>query len=654
MIYLKPYLTLPNLLIFVYLFVILIFFILKEKEYKHPKPKNYDIPEKYIIFINKYYLSNKYYAIFCVICYISAHFLILFLFRYYLIGTSNPINVMHNTVVSLDFIIIISSTIIMFLVAIILFYYLLNLIFFDEILKLYLYCCNNNILFKIKYNITTIYFKDFIGPLYLFIDNIAKLNINLDEEHYDIHYNYIQIYENFTIKNLNMICILYCKKIKLLHILFIFINKILRILYIHLTLQTFTLIIITYLTFFCLFIDIFMFQRYHYVYYAIVFVSVYRLLYNVLTFIEKKDSMFDTILYNYFYTTEILYRQQRLFKENNYDLLSNNAEIINALSSNDCSNDTFKSYILNNLNNNYGEDHVEKNIKWMYIRFSVYIILLTINIYFFTQLSKYFIFIGSVKITNIVIIVPIIMLYFLHINTFKQNKNAEIHQFVTYIYNRKFGILFWVSALIYAYIYWILLFKMKFLLLPDDILLKNDYLTILYEYTLEEKKQIFDIYFDYYKELYGFTGYYLELLDGYKDSINLKEFYCDMFTIHDISFHLDQLLQNYSDYIKIYLESLIREENAILQLQNKKNIITYFAHGVTIFVITCHIIPSLLLTHVFKNQFKEYAQDFLKKRMIIDMGTLEFHDFTQSFMDWLLKKEAPMTILREILKYFLY
>ena len=567
--YIIPYLTIKNLIIILIILIIIITIINNNNYIKTCNIKD----DKFLIrFIDKYYIINIYFVVFFVILYICIHIGLLFILRFFYLGTYRDIHSLDIEILSSKIVFLLLFMLVLFIIVMLLVYYVLDLLFFPSILKLYIYLINNNSIANIVIKIKNTTIKDFIGPLYLFVDNIAKFNIELTHEDYDEHYLYEEIYQNKFLIKIHKNLIKTCSKFVFIHLLFKLLQKGFRILYLHLTLNSLNIIIPSLTIFCCLFYDIMYFQQFHYIYIIFFILSIYRLFYKSYKFLDKKLCMYDLNLHNYFYKNSVSYNTQRPWillneKINNIIYQSpENKTFIKELSE----DEDFRDYLLHNLMINNSNINITSYINSIYQRFTVMIIQVILSIYFFQHYNDYNIFYNVIKLPQEILLIPLCLMYYFHKNSYKKSKNEVLEGLAYYTYNKKSALIYWLLALIQFYIFFIIIFKIKFMLIPDETLFNFYDFKIFFMYSLEYKKEFFDNYFDFYARYRGFSDLVLDNLYIVKKETNYEDFIIEKLTLKEIKTLAECFIDNYIMFIQVYNEIFLQDYSKYLD--NNKNI----------------------------------------------------------------------------------
>ena len=449
------YLTIKNLILIIIILFLLYILTKKVINFRYEKPEKTSSDNVYLYYLDKYYVSNLYLTMLNVFIYISIHISFLLFFRYYYLGSYGDVIFLPNSVISFKILIMFMLTIILFIVALVLIYALLDLVFFSSVLKLFLYLNSNIYVYNICFFMMTKSISDFFGPLYLFFDNIVKNNKELTYNDYYDHYMYTNIYENLFIKNLNILCIQLCHKFSMIRIIFILFKHIMQLLYVHFNLVLLNILIPNVMLVFSVFYDLIIIQKFHYVYIILFILSIYRLCYKIYTFVQLKQDLYNDILYDYFYKNSISY--EKILKNSNRITWVESKETYRLL--NELKDDNFKTYVTNNLAIEYSTNSIKKNISAMYKRFTYLTIFLIFSFYFIQHYFDFILIIGNQSVPSIILILPISLMYYFHKNAFKHNPDVYLEYFYSYVYKRKYAILFWLLALIQSYIFFLLIFK---------------------------------------------------------------------------------------------------------------------------------------------------------------------------------------------------
>jgi len=427
-------------------------------------------------------------------------------------------------------------------------------------------------------------FKNSFGSLYLFIDNIALLNFDLSEDNYDDHYEHRDIYDNPFIKDLHIKFILLCEHYSFIHLFFILLKKLLRLFYIHFNINFLMYFVPGITIFSTLIYDVIVKQSLHNIYVTLLIISILRLGYKVYLFIDNKLLFFDGLLSDYFYKNSLPYEKQRLFLKNNSD---KNTKILQeskenkALTSALNPTKNLKEYLIQDFNCiTSGAYAIQKKIDGIYLRFIIIICNLILSIFFIRHYFDYTLYLGGLELPHIVLVLPLGFMYYCHLQIYKQVPHAEVEGFNTYIYNRTFSRIFGILLIIQAYIFWLLIFKSYIFRMPDEYLFNYYNIELLINLSIEKKLEIFELYFKHYAECLGFTKEYLELILSYKEEINFSDIVLIKdIRIKEIKDHIEQLINNYAQYVIEYHEDLKQqEEKTALRMKTMRSFMDAFSN----------------------------------------------------------------------------
>lgn len=255
----------------------------------------------------------------------------------------------------------------------------------------------------------------------------------------------------------------------------------------------------------------------------------------------------------------------------------------------------------------------------VYILLSMYLVICKHNCYTILVVTY------AQQLPLIICFVPLIILLFCSVNTFKLNKNIEYYSFKEYIYNSKYNKIFLIFAAIQLYIFWVLIVKSNINFAYDESLWKGFGIEIIKTFTIEEKMLLFDKYYDKFME-----ALYLqkEHIKGLEEHINIfKTFLSEL---------------NFKD--------LIGEKTTLLEIKN------FFSE---LFEYQYHIyyqqqLPVLNSLQIFLSHIASYVKPYMpfvkNIGVIISLGSF----FTQYLDTYYLTNYLAYPRMLKFLQYIAY
>lgn len=590
-----------KLYIITIILILIIFFIFKYNNATLDVEQFLKKPQLFFKYLDQFYITNIYYTLFAVFCYIFMNFFIFIIIRYIFFNEILDINVyfLYN-----NFSYIMFFKTLCFLLCIIFYKYLLNILFYKEILKLHLFLeLKSKNYKKLSQMIYIIDLKDFFGQIYLVLDNLSRLKVepNEEEDSSTYFYAYSFVYDKIFIIKMSKFIIAVINIFPITRYIFIVLKYICYIFYRHLNRKGILKYLFSILLFIIFFYE-FLNNQIHLTFYFFIVTYISNLLYNVYTFIETKVYFHDIILAQYFYANQIDYKKQRVqiisFANNiSYEMqiTLTNKIILERVNSNTLD---FIQYILSDFSNkiDYTRKFQERQymIKSIYYKYFIIIILFILNIYLLYNNNKYSIVIYNTHISLLLIIIPFIISLIVSLKIYQRPKE-DAEEYIDYaLYfesKKKYNVKFWLIIIIQMIFIIIFVGYANIIVFFDDNIIFDFWgITIKKIYTLEEKKRYF-CWFLYYHLNYFRTFFELSEIYCFVDIIeNIKNNITDKNTFKEIRDVIRHIIMNFyyieknnsTDNIKIIINI-----NGVLPF-----IIDNFIHKI--------IIPSILM-HFLKN-----------------------------------------------------
>lgn len=535
-----------------WLFFVIIFFFFFTLVIVHYKKEKYSYTERdshvnFLKYIDKFYITNMFYTITCILIYFLSIFGIMFYLRFNSISKikklntifpleQGPINFTFNDimgVICFGF---------LFFVVFILYKIFLDSLFFDEIIKMHLFLHNKNFYYNIQCFFSHTHFKDFCGKICLFCHNISYLRALSEQnlvDDYQAYNEYDLMYENATIQKFAYFCLSWAKKFEIIRLFFVLMRKLFHWLYLHIHFYNGFASKIPYIfVFIILMYDIYNVQ-FHYIIYTIYPLYMIIILQQIIKFyLNITDSMFEGDLSRYFYKNSIEYSKQRVLLLENCDVYfkimqesKQSKELFAHLK-----DENFLMYIKNRCKKVF-DSKEDSNRQSMYQRY-LFIIFYGISLSFLI-LGKNTIQCNVLYLNFFIPIGYIILPLYLFsimcsIEAYKFPKGNDYYEISSYIYKKKYAFIFWILAALQIYIFWLLLLKANLFVINDNILWKGWGIEVLKIYTLDEKKKYFWKYFFYIIVENNLDYSVLEDLIATLQEKTLKDLITENMTLNDV------------------------------------------------------------------------------------------------------------------------
>lgn len=426
-------------------------------------------------YFDRYYVSNIYYTILQVMLYFILMFGVFFFFRILLIGYELHINSIETTTFNSTIILRVIFLMVSFMIFIVFYRTLLDVLFSTEYIKFYYYMSFFYKSFKSLENYITLrkihsLFHDLEGTLDYMTCSDEYLE---DSETYKYYSECFELlssnWEIITkMRNYvkNYLSLYYCTK------LFHYIIKNYRNHLYRLYIFPQTLILLIGCT------ELFQ-GKFYYIYYFLPIIFIINLLAHLCTFLQSKEKLMDLTIMQYFYGNTIAYSKIRRYFSNKYDAFDNEGYYTTQTKA---LRFHYEKELINYISKNFRKESVDVNTT-KGIRSKIHKEQLLIVILF--TVFNY----GTTKVVFIYLL--LIILYYL--STKVSYYTGEVDEPVD---NSKYSKAFWVLFIIELYIMWILIFQAKFTFMESEILW-NYGIEIKKIYSIEEKHEYFEKYFDY-------------------------------------------------------------------------------------------------------------------------------------------------------------
>jgi hypothetical protein len=523
----------------------------------------------FIKYLDRYYITNKAFTIFCVISYMLGNISIIFIIRFLyknLTMDLNQIFIIENNSLFINYLNILSLFICGLVILFIIIFYriLLHTLFFDEIIKMHLFLNDNKRYKKLAEICKMFFIINFFGNFYLFFYNISKLRVitsleNGEEQDID---DYSEIYKNMTILTLSKICVNLAENFTIFLWVFTGLKKLFRLLYIYFRFKHGIITFIPYSIYFIVCFYDFVQLKIYYSIYGFIFLYSINLLFRVCEFLYNKDVVYDFHIAQYFYGNNSNYAEQRLIMKKNeikfkfeFYKLDTNRQLSNNF-------DDLKIYIKNKFETNYYENDLDakmrlKNKKAMYYRWLILFHFVIVYIYIIFNTNPYILSISILNI-KISILSTYILLIFLGLTIYSSKKTYNYESSKQYDYhysyykvNKYYKYIFWILTIPQIIIY-IIIIASNNIILNDNIIFDKYDMQLMKYYTIKEKINIFNMSYDYILKVFltnNISNKYVNIFKLYREELNIRELITEDTTLKDI--------HNYLNDIKIRIETKI-------------------------------------------------------------------------------------------------
>lgn len=496
------------LIILLLLFYIISLLVIKYKRARYVKPflsNTVKFKLDFFKYMDKYYVSNIFYTFFAVILYFFGHSGWILVYNIFIRFNKDPKNnifPINYDYTKFDFYmisnLIVSS--ILLLTVFIMFKVMLDRLFYDEVLKLHLFLLKYPFYNIITHFMTESYIRDFFGKSYLYFYNVSVLQEDYNDMSHEIEaFSYKEIYEKTYIRKTSIILIKLFKKYSIVRMFINLLLALFQCLYNHIRLILFA----QYIPYIFLVIIIFygfIYPDNLYISYLFFIIYIIIQLFNYSKFITKRDFVYDDLITRYFYKNDLNYNKQRVWLSKDIYLfldkiyMSNFGKTILFYMEDAEYKSGFVNYVLydciSSYHKEFGQQDSVKKLLNTYKRYYILSLLLLGTYYVISNKHKYIILVqgSNIDISILCLIVPIIsIIVYSGINIFKSPK-SNIHNFTDeYIYKKHYNIIFWSFTIIHLYCVWLLIFKANIFLISDGILWDKWGITLVRNYTFEEK-----------------------------------------------------------------------------------------------------------------------------------------------------------------------
>lgn len=534
--------------------------------------------EKFLIYLDKFFVKNLSSTILNVFCYIIFHILTILLIRIsftkYIIKTPDTFTTIQENLLQIIF-----NIILLFLI-ILLLKILLNKIFFNSLLKLHIYLKNNDLYLQWLHIIHPYYFVNFFGKCYLFFYNIIKgqtlRDLNDLKDYKDID-QYETIYENIYIRKLSDKIIYWNKRFIILFFINMLLKNIFKWLYLHMNLQGFIPYIPKIIFVFLIVYDFSFYKIYfNYIFCIYYLITIFI---EYLCFIKSKDPLADHYISHYFYDKKLNYKTQRIYLIKDFQffmqyIIKNKDENVNL---NYILNLSNIQYVVNDFIQIWSKDteDITKSLKSLYRRyFMIILFIMLIYYYYKNEIYNVNLIQNNIKFPFIfMLLLLIFIIIFISKKTYiltDLNNGDDSDCYCYYKHRKSYNILFWVITFISISIISYLLIKSNIII--NDIIFDSSYIKVIKYYTIEEKIAIFYNKFDLYVKHYAITDPHL-----YHLTLLIKELQIEYFIFEDTTFkEIDLLINNFFDY---YIKEIknINSKNNYPWMDDIKNLIISYS-----------------------------------------------------------------------------
>lgn len=627
------------LIIFIIFNLFIIFYYKKFQNLLYKKfPKEFFINNlgSFLSYIDKFYVKNIYFTVCAVILYFSSNIAIFLFLRIRALNLLEnkesifPIPIEYVEIqfnyVTLSFQILFY---ILFLLAIITLKVLLDVLFYTEVLKLHLYMSKhskfsrkfeNVIISKIVYESI-----DFWGKLYIFFYNISQLRYKAipreeqDDDDLTI-IEYDDIYDNEKILELSKWCLTLAKKNKVFLKLFLILKVIARTFYKYFRFDSFIPYVPYVLTIWFIFLDFKNMETYYIIYGPFIIYLLYVII-KIIIFYKDSNGMDNRYLYEYFYNNELEYKKKRYILNTTNDFVYKDSNEFRRLRFFLMNNNSF-NYIINNLQKIYAsEDHKKAFVskeKGQYRRFIVIMVLFMFLISFLSNVNiiiKYM----EYNITIFVLLTLVILLittfyYSMQIHRVNLNEFEYFDNPFTLKYDKKYVYRFWILVFLQIYPYWLLVIMPQIYLVFNEVIWQGYNFEILKVYSIEEKIQLFDIYFNLLTNDYI---EYKEILKTFINDAEIKNNITKDTTIQEIKLLIKDIIYDY-----IYQSELIKKQAEVeAEIILKESSILSQMINIFLWSLTPKIVISLITKKIYQYSPKMLYR-ILDKRFLKNLWSI--------------------------------
>ena len=546
-------------IILIFIFIFLIITCRFYKKIKYPEITLEMISKNNYLFLpylSRYYITNMYFTILCVILYLLGKVSIIVYLRVISLSIINQTTVLdvfpleiESMTSSLNFehlyqIFPILLKMILFIISLTLYYVLLDNLFFQEVLKMHIFLYRKDFYRAIIHTLRKDTFE-FIGKAALFFHNIGNLRSEACENEGHLFFIvYKEIYENKYILQLSRFCVYLAENLSLMFWIFKILQKCSLWLFMRIKLEYLIPKISFLLYFSSIFYDIINLKLY-YTLYILFIIYLIRLLIQLKVFAMSKDGLVDLRLSSYFYDNK-----------NTYFI--------------SISMDTTIKYVLNKFQSTYYfvfcEENIilEKRIKKIYKRW----VAICINFIFLSFfIIKYNIYVISIAKYNLefsvayILLVLIIIILIISYQIFYIKDNPDdISGYGEYEYKQKYNVIFWILIWISYLICVSIIIKSTLQISLNNVIWSLYNVEILRYYTLSEKTDF----------LYKYIKAFLRSIPMFEHDPDNKHFNIILLTLQEYlnskKLNMDNLTLNdlkiiAFDLINIYYNKETRKIN---------------------------------------------------------------------------------------------
>lgn len=527
---------------FIIIFIFLLIYIcLKIYSIRYENILNEHLKNKmYLLYIDNFYICNKYYTFFSVFCYFFFIIFIFFLWRYSFIGNIIEIHkqILNTSLITYTTLFQLFFNFILIIIILLLYISIIKLLFYKEVLKLFIYIQKYN--WYQKFFILICDMCEFFDYLVMLMETILNLIPERDYNKDYAKYN-IFLYEDcIRTRHLTTFIINLCKKYSLIHKLFFTINYLIAMLArgIFFMLQYF---------FYSIFILIFIYElclnKFHNIYLASLCFFIIINIINVILFIRETISPNKLALYDYFYKNMTKYDVIRIFliKEKTFEISPQTKRILSMLQH----NLNLIDYLKNNLREinkiTLSLKERDKKISKIYIRYQIVFLSVCFCFYIYLNENKYVFYnehLNMILSIKILFIPTLLLLYFSWNSYYIENNSYDgynVYEFTKK--TEKYVIAFWIALiLIQIPLIWYLLLKCNLFWTLEDLFSFKGF-HIIYMYSIEEKicyiQRCLEIYYD---------NTILRNQNMFEKYILIKNFITENTTLKDIQTIVEQYL----------------------------------------------------------------------------------------------------------------
>lgn len=631
--------------------------------------------EIFVQYLDKYYITKKYYTAFSVMLYFIGNigivlYLRIFINKHKATGSSvYPIDVTYVPM-ELSFYYTMLFSLILFILVIISYKRMLNDMFFIEVLKSHIYLYENQYYATIKRCFDVFAFKQKICKMYLVLFNIAALREYIPEKDdftnaENIWYGFDSskdVYQNKHVYALSVLLTNVAHKYKLFRLLMLLSSKILHVI-LYLFAEKRFMFYIPYIIYFSVVFYDFIHLKFYYAYYAFFPFYIITLIMSLILFLDDKDGIKDYNIYQYFYKNGVDYARQRCTFGTNIYL-----DIINISKQN---RNLFKKF----YNETHLQEYVMKDLYTVSItdnpdqkafiikgrasvkRYYVLCLLFICTMYTIIHSTNYTLNLFGIKVSlGLIMVLLYTILTHCIINIFKSAPNNIDDDPIKYKYNKYYHMLYWILLSPILFMLYLLLIKDTLFLITDGILWQYENIKVIRFYAMEDKIVFFYKYLHQFIQLNNISDKITTIIMTFikeTDVISLidQEMTLDEIKklVNDIFEHYNGIVHNLNELILKANEAHLTETNAY---QKKIDKINHMIHVIlSVILVTCLYIKLPMFILLLSGKYFLVPLIRLRCNELAVDTTLFSDEFIWEIAKIVIKHEYSFTFIYQLIKY---